>query len=237
MALPLTINTQLPPPSTLPHQTLPLFLRPLRFPGVLRPHEAAAPLPFTYSSSFLLSISRVLSLSLCLTIFQAQPPSSAIVLRFSGGLATDLRCSGSPRTEPSLLPYSFLIPDGQTHPHAPSCSSSSSAFRRAQRRTAAVVVRFDHSLCTLCYFFFAKLFSHFSFLLRFSALLTFGNARFPARWRQPAVVILISFILELCKYFLLLSCLFLRFRASLRRENRNEFEFGFINHLKNILKL
>ena len=144
MALPLTINTQLPPPSTLPHQTLPLFLRPLRFPGVLRPHEAAAPLPFTYSSSFLLSISQALSLSLslCLTIYQAQSPSSAIVLRFSGGLATDLRCSGSPRTEPSLLPYSFLIPDGQTHPHASSCSSSSSAFRRAQRRTAAVVTMY-----------------------------------------------------------------------------------------------
>ena len=64
-----------------------------------------------------------LSLSLCLTTYQAQPPSSAIVLRFSGGLATDLRCSGSPRTEPSLLPYSFLIPDCQTLPHASSFSS------------------------------------------------------------------------------------------------------------------
>ena len=179
MALPLTINTQLPPPSTHPHQTLPPFLRPLRFPGVLRPHKAAAPLPFTYSSSFLLSISQALSLS-TLPSFKPNLPPPPLFFDFSGGLATDLRCSGSPRTEPSLLPYSFLIPDGQTHPHAPSCSSSSSAFRRAQRRTAAVVVRFDHSLCTLCYFFFANLISHFSFLLGFSVLLTFGNGRFPA---------------------------------------------------------
>ena len=122
MALPLTINTQLPPPSTHPHQTLPPFLRPLRFPSVLRPHKAAAPLPFTYSSSFLLSISQALSLS-TLPSFKPNLPPPPLFFDFSGGLATDLRCSGSPRTEPSLLPYSFLKPDGQTLPHASSFSS------------------------------------------------------------------------------------------------------------------
>ena len=122
-----------------------------------------------------------LELSLSLPYHLSSPTS---LLRHcspnSGGAAADFRRRGPPKTEPSLLPYSFLIPDGQTHPHAPSCSSSSSAFRRAQRRTAAVVVRFDHSLCTLRYFFFANLISHFSFLLGFSVLLTFGNGRFPA---------------------------------------------------------
>ena len=127
---PLTINTKLPPPPTLPHQTLPPLLRP---PRDFRRPEARR---------------------------RRRLPSQI--------------------HRPSLLPYSFLIPDGQTHPHASSCSSSSSAFRRAQRRTAAVVVRFDHSLCTLCYFFFANLISHFSFILGFSVLLTFGNGRFPA---------------------------------------------------------
>ena len=53
-------------------------------------------------------------------------------------------------------------------------------FRRTRRRTAVLAVRFGHFLVFFMLFLLAMLFSHYSFLLGFSVLLTFGNGRFPA---------------------------------------------------------
>ena len=90
-------------------------------------------------------------------------------------------------------------------------------FRRTRRRTAVLAVRFGHFLVFFMLFLLAMLFSHYSFLLGFSVLLTFGNGRFPARWRRPAVLMLLSFILDHCKHLLLLSCFSLRFQVRFER--------------------
>ena len=129
MPFPLTINTKLPPPPTLPDQTLPPLLRPSRF----RQPKARRRRPLTNLSS---------SSSSCLNQTRCLPPSllRSLSLLFSGSVAGG---GGERRSKPpSVWPLPYTLHSSF------SLSESEKSFHFLSRLTPSVALEFFRQVVT-----------------------------------------------------------------------------------------